>query len=530
MSAQITLDCLSLHTPDARPLFSDLSLSIGAERIGLVGRNGCGKSTLLQVIAGRQRPASGHVRRFGRIGLLDQHQEVSALSWAEGLGVDEDWQRLKRIARGQPQVDDIELAVWDLESRVETCLRELDLPTRNLDSPLEASSGGERTRLALARLMLARPDVLLLDEPTNNLDTGGRALILQLVREWRGGLVLASHDRDLLEHVDRIVELNPTGCLVSGGGWSSYVAEREARRERLADAVQTAQSGLRQAKNAGQQRAERKARSDGQGRSVRRSGSQSKLILNARREQAQGTDRRTVAASARQVSQAEGALKQAREQLEVVTPLQISIPASGLAVGQQVLTLDNVSLERGGCVLFERLSLDITGPERVQISGANGAGKSSLLALASGRLAPSSGTVSRNVHVALLDQHVGFLEPGQSVRENCQRLNPELSDNAVRSALARFAFRNDTALKSAAVLSGGERMRAGLACLFAGSAMPSLLILDEPTNHLDLEAVELLEAALQSFDGALLIASHDTVFVAALAPDRRVELEKVLTS
>lgn len=229
MSAQITLDCLSLHTPDARPLFSDLSLSIGAERIGLVGRNGCGKSTLLQVIAGRQRPASGHVRRFGRIGLLDQHQEVSALSWAEGLGVDEDWQRLKRIARGQPQVDDIELAVWDLESRVETCLRELDLPTRNLDSPLEASSGGERTRLALARLMLARPDVLLLDEPTNNLDTGGRALTLQLVREWRGGLVLASHDRDLLEHVDRIVELNPTGCLVSGGGWSSYVAEREAR-------------------------------------------------------------------------------------------------------------------------------------------------------------------------------------------------------------------------------------------------------------------------------------------------------------
>lgn len=223
-------------------------------------------------------------------------------------------------------------------------------------------------------------------------------------------------------------------------------------------------------------------------------------------------------------------MKQAREQLEVMTPLQISIPASGLAVGQQVLTLDNVSLERGGCVLFERLSLDITGPERVQISGANGAGKSSLLALASGRLAPSSGTVSRNVHFALLDQHVGFLEPGQSVRENCQRLNPELSDNAVRSALARFAFRNDTALKSAAVLSGGERMRAGLACLFAGSAMPSLLILDEPTNHLDLEAVELLEAALQSFDGALLIASHDTVFVAALAPDRRVELEKVLTS
>jgi len=111
MSAQITLDCLSLHTPDARPLFSDLSLTIGAERIGLVGRNGCGKSSLLQVIAGRQRPASGSVRRIGKTGLLDQHQEVLALSWADGLGVGEDWQRLKRIERGKPLADDIERAV-----------------------------------------------------------------------------------------------------------------------------------------------------------------------------------------------------------------------------------------------------------------------------------------------------------------------------------------------------------------------------------------------------------------------------------
>ncbi|WP_412545860.1 ATP-binding cassette domain-containing protein [Maricaulis sp. MIT060901] len=172
MSALLTLDSLSLTTPDARPLFSDLSLTLGHERIGLVGRNGCGKSSLLQVIAGRQRPAGGHVRRFGRVGLLEQRLEVQGLSWAEGLGVGEDWQRLKRIERGKPLADDIELAVWDLESRIETCLRDMDLPVRSLDSPLEASSGGQRTRLALARLILARPDVLLLDEPTNNLDPG----------------------------------------------------------------------------------------------------------------------------------------------------------------------------------------------------------------------------------------------------------------------------------------------------------------------------------------------------------------------
>jgi len=524
MSALLTLDSLSLTTPDAKALFSGLSLTLGHERIGLVGRNGCGKSSLLQVIAGRQRPAGGHVRRFGRVGLLEQRLEVQGLSWAEGLGVGEDWQRLKRIERGKPLADDIELAFWDLESRVEACLHALALPVRDLDSPLEASSGGQRTRLALARLMLVRPDVLLLDEPTNNLDAEGRALILRLVSEWRGGLVLASHDRDLLEHVDRIVELNPVGCTVTGGGWSSYVAEREARRERLADAVESAQLGLRQAKSAGQQRDERKARSDGQGRAARRSGSQSKLILNAQRERAQGTDSRTVAASARQISEAEAALRQAREQLEVIIPLQIAIPPSGLASGQKVLTLDDVALERGGRLLFEGVSLVITGQERVLVSGANGVGKSSLLALVSGGLEPSSGEVRRHAPLAILDQHVGFLAPHQSVRENCQRLNPELSDNDVRAALARFAFRNEAALKPAGVLSGGERMRAGLACLFAGSAMPSLLILDEPTNHLDIEAVELLEAALQGFDGALLIASHDRTFISALAPDRCIEL------
>lgn len=525
MTALITIDSLSLATPDARPLFSDLSLSIGRERIGLVGRNGCGKTTLLMALSGEVAPSAGTITLAGRCGLLEQSMPVAGRCWADGLGIAGAWQRLKRIEAGAARDGDLERADWTLDSRILAALEQAGLPVRDMDSPLGAVSGGQRTRIAIARLLLQKPDILLLDEPTNNLDAEGRALIWDLVRHWPGGVVAASHDRALLEMMDRIVELSPVGCEIITGGWSDYVAERDARRDRIDSEAAAARAALSTARQSIRQRLERKAKSDGQGRAARRSRSQSKLILNAQKERAQGTDGRASAASEKQLEAAQKRLSEAQAKQLAVQPLKIDLPPSGLASGQCVLAFDAVGFARGERQILSGLSFDMSGPERVRIAGANGAGKSTLLALAAGRLEPQSGQIRRRPDATvMLDQHGEQLDPETSLVANCRRLNPHLDDNGVRAHLARFAFRNAAADKRACVLSGGERLRAGLACALGGLRSPQLLILDEPTNHLDLEAIEILEAALAGFDGALLIASHDPHFCARIGIERTLDL------
>jgi ATPase subunit of ABC transporter with duplicated ATPase domains len=184
-----------------------------------------------------------------------------------------------------------------------------------------------------------------------------------------------------------------------------------------------------------------------------------------------------------------------------------------------------VVIAHGARRLFGPLSFEIRGPERIAIAGANGAGKTTLLHLIAGNLEASVGDVRRLTdRVAVLDQHVGLLDPAGTILDNLRRLNPDLSDNEARAALARFAFRNKAALQIAGTLSGGERLRAGLACVFARQEPPFLLLLDEPTNHLDLTSIEVLEAALSGFDGALVAVSHDQSFLQAIGVEREIRL------
>ena len=231
MPASVILDSISLSTPDGRPLFDGLTLALGRERTGLVGRNGCGKSTLLRLISGETEPSRGRIHRNGSIGVLAQHID-ERLDVAQALGVDDALARLQRLERGEGSPDDAEDADWTLEGRIAAALVDTGLPALPLHRPIATLSGGERTRVALARLLIEAPDLLLLDEPTNNLDADGRTAVADLLAQWQGGAIVASHDRELLERVDRIVELTPVGVTVFGGGWSAFAEAREATRAR----------------------------------------------------------------------------------------------------------------------------------------------------------------------------------------------------------------------------------------------------------------------------------------------------------
>jgi len=524
MSAFLTLDTLCAAAADGRTLFSDLTFSLGREAVGLVGRNGSGKSTLLAILAGEREPQDGAVTRSGRVAALRQIQSDQG-TVADALGVAGALARLRRLEQGQGGIEDMELADWDLEARLAAALARAGLADLPLDRPARSLSGGERTRLGLAHMLLGDPDVLLLDEPTNNLDREGRAAIIDLLAGWQGGAIVASHDRELLERMDRIVHLSSAGCLLFGGGWSAFETAREAARDQAAADLDRAGQEARRTSLAVQRQAEKQARRDKAGRAKKAKGDEPRILLGMMEGQAERTAARHRHQGAQAMAEAEEALAAARRRVEVLTPLHIDLPRSGLPSGRTLLRLDDVVCERDGRRLFGPLSLAVTGPRRIVLSGANGSGKTSLLRIVMGEEEPSAGTVERaDGALAMLDQHVGLLDPAIDLVANMQARHPGMTREAAHAVLARFAFRNRDALRPAATLSGGERLRAGLALATGGPVPPQMLLLDEPTNHLDMEAIAMLEQALAGWDGALLLVSHDRRFLDAVEYDREIRL------
>jgi ATPase subunit of ABC transporter with duplicated ATPase domains len=519
MPTYLTLDAVAAATPDRQRLFDNLTLSLGPERVGLVGRNGSGKSTLLRIIAGRAEPAAGHIIRCGTIGTLaqdwaEQSTVADALGVADGLGI------VERISAGHGRDADFDAADWSLPSRVEAALVEAGLPLIGLDRLMGTLSGGERTRIGIARLLIEAPDLILLDEPTNNLDAIGRAAIHHLIRNWRGGMLVASHDRALLDVMDRIVELTPVGVRIVGGGWSIFADLRDNARARAAAELDRADAQLRDAKRAVQRQREAKDRKDKAGRAFAARGSEPKILLGARAERAETSGGRSQRLAERMISDAAEKAEQARHKVEVLTPLTIALPPTGLPAGMDVLAMETVTAALGDRT-FGPWTFAIAGPERIAISGPNGAGKTTFLKVAIGAIPPSTGAVRRvDGRIAMLDQHVSLLQRDRSILANLRRLNPALDTQAAHAACARFAFRNQDALRDVGTLSGGERLRAGLACTLAGERPAGLLLLDEPTNHLDIESIEILEQALRNFDGALLVVSHDPAFLEAIGIER----------
>src|SRR6188474_608954 len=314
MPAFLVLDSISLATPDGRPLFDGLTFAIGRERTGLVGRNGCGKSTLLRLIAGEIEAAGGSLQRLGSIGMLAQLSD-DRLTVDEALGVADGLARLRRLERGEGafegSLDDAAEADWTLEARIQAALTDAGLPSLPLHRRIVSLSGGERTRLALARLLIEAPDLLLLDEPTNNLDTDGRRAVAQLLERWQGGVLVASHDRALLERVDRIVELTPIGISIFGGGWPAFAEAREAARTRAADDLDRASDALRNTERALQKAREKKSRRDKAGRAWRAKGIEDKMFMDREKERAENSAARENQLAGRLLGERTGALEMA---------------------------------------------------------------------------------------------------------------------------------------------------------------------------------------------------------------------------
>ncbi|QOZ30697.1 ABC-F family ATP-binding cassette domain-containing protein [Bradyrhizobium sp. CCBAU 53421] len=525
MPASITLSHLTLSAPDGRVLLSNIDLSFGPERTGLVGRNGVGKTTLLGLIAGARAPQSGTVTVQGRVAMLHQTVQVKPGECVVDLfGARHALAALRRAGQGLASTEELADIDWTLDTRIASALARVGLSDA-LDAPLAVLSGGQATRARLAALTFAEPDFLLLDEPTNNLDRAGRQAVVDLLAGWRHGTIIVSHDRELLETMDAIVELTSLEAQRYGGNWSAYRArkaiELSAARHDLADAEKRVAEIDRKARDT----SERQARRDGAGARKRAKGDLPRIAAGLRKDRSEDTGGEHARLAERRRTQALELATAARQRIEVLQPFSVRLPSTQLAAGRMVLRIEAADAGyTAEAPILRGLTFAMSGPERVAITGPNGAGKTTLLKLVSGELTAMRGTVEVMTRFAMFDQAVSLLDASVSILDNFRRINPDANENACRAALARFMFRADAALQTVSSLSGGQLLRAGLACVLGGVSPPPLLILDEPTNHLDIESMEAVEAGLRAYDGALLVVSHDETFLDAIAITRRLDL------
>ncbi|MGW2633310.1 ABC-F family ATP-binding cassette domain-containing protein [Streptomyces chattanoogensis] len=522
-ASSIACTGLGFAWPDGTPVLEDFDLAVGPGRTGLIGLNGAGKSTLLKLIAGELTPAAGRIRVAGDIGYLPQHAPLDThLRVDQALGIATARAALHAIERGDTAEEHFTAIGddWDVEERARATLDQLGLPSLDLDRTIGEVSGGESVLLRLAALLLRRPDVLLLDEPTNNLDRAARQRLYDAVRGWSGVLLVVSHDRELLELVDRIADLRGGEVHWYGGNFTAYEHALAAEQDAAERMMRVAEADVQRQKRELADAHVKLARRVRYGNKMYANKREPKIVMNARKGEAQ------VAAGKHRIMHTER-LKEARERLDEAAEavrdddeIRIDLPHTAVPPGRTVLTLNDLTLRYGA-----HAHLEVRGPERIALTGRNGSGKTTLLRTVTGELPPASGTAQTHVPYRFLPQRLEVLDNDLTIVENVARYAPDATNNRIRARLARFLFKGARADRQAGTLSGGERFRASLAAVMLAEPAPQLLMLDEPTNNLDMASVRSLVTALESYEGALLVVSHDLPFLRELGITRWTALE-----
>ena len=522
-----------------RTLFDNLDVTVSAgDVLGVVGANGAGKSTLLRLLAGGDEPQAGTVTCSppdAFVGYLPQeHERVEGESIAAYIarrtGCAAATARMEAAAAQLGEASDPSAAdeysealeQWmasgapDLEERIPVVLAdlgfELDLASAE-DTMMTSLSGGQAARVGLAALLCSRFDLVLLDEPTNDLDLDGLERLESFVQGLRGGVVLVSHDREFLARcVTRVLELDLAQGMnrVYGGGYDSYLEERATLRAHRRE--QYEEFAEKKADLVARARKQREWSSKGVRNAIKKAPDNDRL----RRRAAMDSSEK----QAQKVRQMESRIARLEEVEEPRKEWQLQFAiAAAPRSGTVVATLSAAEFRQGDFTLGP-VSLQVNVGERIGITGPNGAGKSTLLRGLLGQQLPDAGSASLGsaVQIGEIDQARSLLEGKESLIDAFERLVPDLSIEESRTLLAKFGLVADHVHRPAAELSPGERTRAGLALLQARGV--NLLVLDEPTNHLDLPAIEQLEEALDSYDGTLLLVTHDRRMLETVRTDR----------
>lgn len=493
---------LDFAWPNGTAVLTGLDIAFGTGRTGLVGRNGDGKSTLFRLISGELVPSAGSITTSGDVAYLPQRISLDTQrTVADLLAITERRAALRAVELGD--VNPVHFTTigddWDVEARAIEIVHRLgvlhEAGADVLDRHVGMLSGGEAVLVGVAGLLRRRASITLLDEPTNNLDARARDLVRNAVDDWPGVLIVVSHDRELLGHVDEIVELREGAARTFGGPYSTYIEILAAEQAAAARQVRVTEGELAREKRQHVETQVKLARRRRFADTAEREKRVPKIIAHGRRQQAEVSAAKYRNERADRLASAHAGLGEAAELVRDDDLIRIDLPATAVPAGRDVLRVG---------------TLTVRGPERIALTGANGSGKTTLLESILGlRTHPYDGVQRPSVPARYLPQRLDLLDDERTVLDNVRYAAPGATPHAIRAQLARFLIRGDAADHLASTLSGGERFRVTLACLLLAEPPPQLLLLDEPTNNLDLDSVEQLVSALRGFRGALIIASHD---------------------
>jgi ATPase subunit of ABC transporter with duplicated ATPase domains len=488
---------------------ASLTLRAG-DKVGLVGRNGAGKTSLLRVLAGEAEASSGLVVRPERLGYLPQDPrpagdglDATGISHVlSGRGLDLARARLERLRQavdGDPSDRNVAQFAnaedryrheggYGAEAEARRIVAGLGLRADRLDLALTSLSGGERRRVELARILFAGSDLLLLDEPTNHLDVDAQQWLMGFLRSHRGALLVVSHDLELLDRaITRVLHLDEGRMVEYRGTYSQYLTARAADEERTAKLA---------------------ARQDAEIRRLSTLADSMRAQTEKRARLAKVLDHRVERLRRARVE------KRARERA-----IRVRLPEPPRP-GSVVLRADELAKAFGDNVVFDEVTFDVGRGERLLVLGLNGAGKTTLLRILTRQVVPDLGTfeLGHNVSMGYYAQEHEGIHAGRTLLDHLREETPSLTDQQRRDLLGMFALRGEMAFQDAGTLSGGEKTKLALATLCGGRH--NVLLLDEPTNNLDPPSRTAVADALRAWRGAMVLVSHDTEFVEALAPDR----------
>ncbi|WP_060481082.1 ATP-binding cassette domain-containing protein [Pseudomonas sp. NBRC 111119] len=519
----LTLDSVTLALPDGRLLFHNLNATFDRSRTGLVGRNGVGKSLLAQVMAGQRAPSSGTCQRQGHVHLLGQQVIEHSATVADLAQVGPVIAALQRIEQGSVDAADFDTVGerWGIREQLQALLQRHGLGQLDWRTPARCLSGGQAMRVALIGAWLSDADYLILDEPSNHLDGPARAELLGMIKAWDRGMLVISHDRTLLGHMARILELSSLGLRAYGGDYNHYLAQKSAEATHAEQHLaHLKRQQLRQARDRQQQRENLEKAQARAGRTAKVA-NQAKIIVDRRQQVGQATlgKQRRQHRSAEQAMQAE--IRTAAGDTEQCSTIHVHAPTPQRHAGRQVLALQDLRLPHG---TQQPVTVRMQVGQRLGLVGANGSGKSTLLRMIDGQLPSPGDSLVLSGEAALLDQHCTLLNGTDSALQHLQRANPALHQGELRSRLAQLGLDAARVGLPSSLLSGGERMKAALAAILYRQQPLDLLLLDEPGNHLDLPSLQAVQAMLGQYRGALIIASHDAILLEQLALDEYLKL------
>ncbi len=528
----IFLHHISFGFPAGDLLFNSIDLTIPSNsKSALVGSNGTGKSTLLRILAKQIEPQAGNITVHGGLFYVPQmFGNFDDLTVAECLKIDQKLEALHKITNGE--VDDNYFETlnddWDIEERSRQALQYWKLNSLEFTQKLASLSGGQKTKVFLAGMMIHQPEVILLDEPTNHLDLEGRNLLYDFIGKTKATVLIVSHDRTLLNLADTTYELSNQGISTYGGNYDFYAAQKEIENEALQNDIHSKERTLKKAREKERETLERKQKLDARGKGKQEKSGVARIMMNTMRNKAENNSSKLKAVHAEKINTISGDLRELRSSVRNADQMKVNFNDSSLHSGKLLVSAEEINFAYHENNLWkENLSLEIRSGDRIAITGRNGSGKTTLIKLLLGDLQPSAGKIARSEFQWIcIDQEYSLIDRTMMVYEFVQQFNDlAMPESEIKTLLARFLFGKDTWDKKCGVLSGGERLRLLLCGLSISQKAPDLIILDEPTNNLDLQNVEILTNSIKDYQGTLVVISHDAVFLEEIVVRREILLK-----